>query len=245
MSDRDSILAEQEVDDEIRREQLLTIWRTYGKFIIGGAVAVVLIVAGNQYFTYQQESAERANSARLAAAIDSAFGENINLIQTLTEALPELDDGYNAIARLKIASAQVETRDFRSAIATYDALAADSSVDESLSSLARLIAAMVTSSEIGDLEDARARFSVLAVEDGIWYFTALEQLALIDLELGDNVSAIASFDQLISNRESPATIRSRATQLRSLVADDAAPLADPAQTIETEIPTDSPEKASE
>ncbi len=224
MSDRDSILAEQEVDDEIRREQLLTIWRTYGKFIIGGAVAVVLIVAGNQYFTYQQESAERANSARLAAAIDSAFGENINLIQTLTEALPELDDGYNAIARLKIAAAQVQARDFSNAISTYDSLASDGSADESLTSLASLLAAMVTSSELGDIEDARARFSVLAVEGGVWYFTALEQLALIDLELGDDVSAIASFDQLISNLETPATIRSRATQLRDLIAVDEAPL---------------------
>ena len=41
-----------EIDEELRQERFERLWKRYGKFIIGAAVAVVLIVGGYKFWEY-------------------------------------------------------------------------------------------------------------------------------------------------------------------------------------------------
>jgi hypothetical protein len=234
VSDRDTILAEQEVDDELRRERLNAIWTAYGKYIIGLAILVVVIVAGQELYTWQKENAERENSSLYAAAIEKGQTGNLSLIASLEETLPNLDDGYAALAGMQAAAAKAKERDFDGAIASYDAIANTSS-DSALADLANLLSAMLIANEKGDLDTARSRFSVLAVKDQAYYYTALEQLALIDLQQGNETSAIETLQILIEDLDTPPSIKERANQLNTLLSANSVP-----ETIEanTEAPTD-------
>jgi hypothetical protein len=215
VSDRDTILAEQEVDDELRKERLNAIWTAYGKYIIGLAVLVVLIVAGQELYTWQKENTERENSSRYAAAIEKGQTGNLSLIASLEETLPNLDDGYAALAGMQAAAAKVKERDFDGAIASYDAIANTSS-DEALADLANLLSAMLMANEKGDLDTARSRFSVLAVKGQAYYYTSLEQLALIDLQQGNETSSVETLQILIDDIDTPPSIKERANQLNAL-----------------------------
>ena len=85
-----------EVDEEVRREQLLKLWRRYSKHVIAAALVVVVIVLGVLGWQKWQEQrrVERANayiaagSLPPAQAVD-AFGAMVG------------EDGYGILARLR------------------------------------------------------------------------------------------------------------------------------------------------
>jgi hypothetical protein len=41
-----------EVDEDVRKDQALRAWSTYGRFVIGTVVAVILVTAGFQFWEY-------------------------------------------------------------------------------------------------------------------------------------------------------------------------------------------------
>jgi hypothetical protein len=215
-------LAEQEVDDELRRERLNAIWTAYGKYIIGLAVLVVVLVAGNEAYTWQKENTERENSSRYAAAIEKGVNGNLSLIAAVEEALPTLDEGYATLAGMQAAAAKVKERDFDGAIASYNQIASTAD-DKALADLAGLLSAMLIANEKGDLDTARSKLSILAVKGEPYYYSALEQLALIDIQQANEASAVQTLAILSSDIETPLSIKERANQLQTLLtADDTA-----------------------
>jgi hypothetical protein len=60
-----------DVDEMMRQERLMTIWRTYGNYIIGGLLAIILAVAVQQAYRYTQDSRAQALTGVLLAGLDS------------------------------------------------------------------------------------------------------------------------------------------------------------------------------
>lgn len=217
VSDINSDLIAQEVDDEVRRERMNQLWSAYGKYLIGLAVGIVLLVGGREGYTSYVQSQEEASSTAFEAAVIASSEDSANAVEIWKKALPELNGGYATLGQMRLAAAASANGDVAGAIASYDAIAADSSADPSLRSMAQLFAGMLVSREGSDLDAARARLSVVAIKGEPWYFSALEQLALVDIKKGDKEAALAGFSQLVSDAETPAGIRTRATQLKSAI----------------------------
>lgn len=217
MSDLNSDLLTQEVDDEVRRERMLNLWKAYGKYVIGGAVAIVAIVAGNEGYKAYVTSVEQKNSSAFEAAVDAAGADGADAVTVWEQAVPGLSAGYGALAQLRLASAAIDAGDLQRALATYEALAADSTADEALQQFAMLQAGMLLAGKMNDLDGARAHLSTIAQKGNTWYFSAQEQLALIDLQQGALGDALGKFALLADDAETPQSIRSRATQFRSFI----------------------------
>lgn len=215
MSDINSDLITQEVDDEVRRERMRQLWGAYGKYLIGLAIGIVLLVGGREGYTAFVQSREEASSAAFEAASKAAASDTANAAQVWQGTLNGLDGGYKALARLRLAAAAAANGNTADAVAAYDEIAADGASDESLRSLAQLFAGMLIARDGQDLDDARARLSVVAISGEPWYYSALEQLALVDLMKGDKNVALQGFNQLVSDAQTPAGIRGRATQLKA------------------------------
>lgn len=215
MSDINSDLIAQEVDDEVRRERMNQLWNAYGKYLIGLAVGIVLLVGGVKAYESYVKSREEAGSAAFEAASVASADDSANAVEIWRNALPELKDGYATLGRMHLAAAASANGDVASAIASYDAIAADANTDPSLSSMAQLFAGMLISRDGTDLDAARARLSVVAIKGEPWYFSALEQLAVVDIKKGDKEAALAGFSQLVGDVETPPGIRARANQLKS------------------------------
>ena len=222
MSDQQSDLIFQEVDEDLRRERVNALWRAYGKYVIALAVGIVIIVAGRQLWDGYREQVEGERSAAFEAGLRAAAETPDAAVTLWRDALPGLKGGYATLARFQLAAAELKAGDIDAAIASYDAIAADSGAEESLRAYARLLAAMVVAGDKQDLPAARGRFATLAVEGRTWYYTALEQLALIDLQEGDTAAALERFETLAANPETPGSLRTRASQFRDFLT---APLA--------------------
>lgn len=215
MSDLQSDLVTQEVDEEVRRERMRQLWNAYGRYLIGLAVGIVILVGGREAYTAYVKSSEEASSAAFEAAAEKAVNDTANAAQIWQEAAGSLEGGYGALAQLRLAASADANGDTAAALAAYDAVAADPNTDESLKGLAQLFAGMLMSRDGDDLAGARARLSVVAIQGNPWYYSALEQLALVDIKLGDKEAALQGFTQLSDGLQTPQSIRARAGQLKA------------------------------
>ena len=57
-----------EIDEDLRREKALKLWKRFGPFVIGAAVLVVVAVAADVGWTAWQESRRNAQAESFAAA---------------------------------------------------------------------------------------------------------------------------------------------------------------------------------
>jgi len=217
VSDTNPDLAAQEVDDELRRDQLNAMWKAYGRYIIGGAVGIVLAVGGTQLYKYQVRSGQEVNSARFASAATLADEANADAVAIWSNAVSGLETGYSALAQLNAAAAQAKAGNVQGAVDAYDALAASTKGDLLLREYAQLMAALLVVDQFGDWDAARGRFSALAAPGQPWYFSASEQLAFIDLKQGDLASAYDRFAALADNSGAPQSVGTRARQFRDML----------------------------
>ncbi len=217
MSDINSDLVTQEVDDEIRREKLQNFWRDFGKYIIAGAVGIVLVVAGREVYNWRVSTVETANSEAFEEAAKQSLEQEQEAPAIWRAALSEMGSGYGALADLRLAAAEAEQGNIEAALAAYDALAANSSADQMLRDLATLQGAMLMADKEGRLDEAKARLSTIATGASAWYFSAQEQLALIDMQQGNMDAALVIFNQLSADANTPQSIRERASSLRDIV----------------------------
>ena len=237
VSDTNPDLIAQEVDDEVRRERMNQLWSAYGKYLIGLAVGIVLLVGGREAYTSYVKSLEEASSAAFETANLASVADSANAVEIWQNALPELQAGYATLGRMRLAAAASANGDVASAITSYDEIAADSGADESLRSMAQLFAGMLVSREGADLDDARARLSLVAIKGEPWYFSGLEQLALVDLKRGDKEAALAGYNLLANDTETPQAILARVTQLKLALEKELG--IDPLSGLDADAATDS------
>lgn len=217
MSDINSDLVAQEVDDEVRRERMHLLWKAYGKYVIGAAIGVVLVVAGREIYNWRVNSVESAHSVAFEAALEASNAGGVDAVTIWRDALPELGDSYGALARLRIAAAMIEKGDIDGALATFDALSTETDADVAIRELATLKAGMLLAGQKRDLNAAKSKLSTIAIKGKTWYFSAEEQLALIDLQQGETDAALMKFTRLADDAETPQSIKARATQFRNFI----------------------------
>lgn len=217
MSDNNPDLAAQEVDEELRRDQLNALWKAYGKYIIGGAAGIILAVAGNEIYTSQVKSGQEANSVTFEAAQEAGSVDGADAAAIWQAAIPELSGGYTTLAALRAAQAETKAGNIDAAIAAYDGVANSGEGDTVLVDFAKLMAGLLVAEHKGDLDGARSRLSVIAQKGMPWYYSAFEQIAFIDMKQGRSDEALAKFLRLAGDSETPQSISARAAQFRDLL----------------------------
>lgn len=217
MADNNPDLEAQAVDEALRRDQMNALWKAYGKYVIGGAVGIVLAVGGSQLYEYQVHSTQETNSAIFSDAEKEALVEGADTVEIWQQTADKIKDGYVALADLRLAAEYAKAGNVEAALKTYDVLAADGASDKILRDYAQLLAALLVLDKKSDFVDARRRFSVLAVKGEPWYFSATEQLAFIDMKQGALDLALAQFSVLADDGDTPQTIAARARQFRDML----------------------------
>lgn len=218
MSDTNPDLAAQEVDEELRRDQLRALWQAYGKFIIGGAVGIVLAVGGYQLSEYLTRSGQEEASGIFAQAVaESSDQAGTEAASVWANSAANLEGGYAALASIRAAQALAADGMAAEAVTAYDAVASNSGYDKVLRDYAALMAALIVVDTSDDYAEARGRFVTLSVDDSPWKYSAKEQLAYIDLKEGRLEDALTHFSVLASDNAVPQTIAVRAQQFRDMI----------------------------
>jgi hypothetical protein len=205
-----------EVDEDVRRDQLKKLWDQYSIYIVAGAFLIIAAVGGWRGYQYLE--------AKKAAEAGAAFDKAVELSEANkhSEAEAAFNDlaakapsGYRLLARLR-AAAEVAARDPQGAAKMYDDIAADRSVGTPDQDLAKVRAA-------GLLLDSATypamltRLEAAAAPEATFRHTARELLALSAWRVNDATAARKWLDLIAGDGETPPSLRSRAEALQALL----------------------------
>jgi len=208
-----------EVDEDVRKEKSLALWKAYGKYVIAGAVVIVLATAsyvGWQNYT-QNQSAEQG--ARFEAAVAMVADSKLAGAATEFSALAKDGNaGYKPLSLLREAAALTEAGKGAEALDVYTALGEDSSVDEEFSSLAHLLAGYYLLDN-GTTDEVRSRVEGISGAGSIWSASASELVGLSYLKDGNTAKAREVLTALQDDATAPADVKGRVSQLLAAIGD--------------------------
>lgn len=205
-----------EVDEEVRRDQLKKLWDQYSIYIIAGAFLIIAGVGGWRGYQYLE--------AQKAAEAGAAFDKAVELSEQNKHAEAEaaFNDlaakapwGYRMLARMR-AAAEVATRDPQAAAKMYDEIAADRSVGAEQQDLAKVRAAGLLL-EKSTYPNMLARLEASAAPGATFRHTARELLALSAWRANDAAAARKWLDLIAGDGETPPSLRSRAEALQAML----------------------------
>src|SRR4051794_23853347 len=131
-----------EIDEELRRDNLLKLWKQYGRYVIAAVVLVVVAVGGIAAWRDHQASERRAQSARYSNALALAReGKDADAAKAFT-AIGNEGGGYGVLSAFQEAELLAKSGDRKGAAAVYDRIAASSSYDAEFRDMATLLSVM-------------------------------------------------------------------------------------------------------
>lgn len=203
----------QEIDEELRRENFAKLWQRYGVYLVGLAVVVVVAVAAVVGWRAYQQRLHEAEGERYALALDLARqGKDKEATEVFAEVSRQARGGHAMLARFEEAALKSKGGDTKGALALYDALSTDSSVDPAYRDLARLMAAQ-DELKGGDPRAVITRVAPLTSTSNPWHPTALELTALAQLKAGDPAAARATYQRIADDLQAPQGLRARAAEI--------------------------------
>lgn len=219
-----------EVDEELRRDELARLWKRWGRVLI--AVIVVGLIALAAFLWWRDHQAKEAGleGQKLTAAIDQlSSGRTEQALPALRELSKSSRSGYRAAAQLALGAIESQKKDPKAAIAAFAAVAKDEKVGQAFRDLALI---RQTTMEFDTLppDQVIARMQPLAKKGSPWYGSAGELVAVAQLKAGRPTEAGATFAALTADPTVPASIRSRAAQMASVLGVDTNPAALPSLT---------------
>jgi hypothetical protein len=207
----------QEVDEEVRREQLKKLWDRYGIYALIAAFLVVAgIAAWRGYAWFEAKKAAEAGAAFEAASTLAETGKHSDAEAAFAKVAADGTSGYRNLARMREA-AELAQVDPKAAIAAYDKIAADGAVGAVLQDLAALRAGAILV-DTASFDEAQRRLEPLTANDRTFRHTARELLVLAAWRAGDTAAAKRWFDMMAADALTPAATRSRVEMLMALGA---------------------------
>lgn len=235
-----------EVEEDLRRERFQKLWDAYGLYVVGVAVAIVVVTAGVIGWRAWEKSRNEATSTAYNDMIKATSGTDMSdadVAKTFAAFADKNSGGYAYLARLREAAALLTSGDKAGAAKAYDAIADDASAPEMISGLARIKSAMIAVDTAG-YDDMNARLADLVTDTSPWRANAHEILALAAFKAKKYVEANAHAQAVIDNQEASPGLRDRAHVLQAVVAPNLPSLADTIKIVPATAPA-TPEDTSQ
>lgn len=206
-----------EVNEEIRQDRARALWDRFGPWALAIAVLVVLGTALFVAWEYWVESrANRSGDAFSQALSLANEGRNDEALGALQDLEVEGYGAYPLLARMRAATVLAAKGDAAGAVASFDQVAADTSIPGALRDMARLRAALILV-DSGTYADVSARAETLTGDTNPLRHSAREALGLSAWKEGRSADALTLFEQIIADPETPRNARERATMLAELI----------------------------
>lgn len=212
-----------EIDEELRSDRVRKAWKQFGPYVIGAAVAIVLIVAAKEGWDWWQNSNSARSSDQFYAALELADGADLPAAQkALDEVIAAGHGGYPALARFREAALLAKDGKTTEAIAAYDALATSQS-NIHLREIALVLGANLLV-DSGDVSQVTQRVAGIVDSASTMRNAAREAVGLVKYKAGDLEGARQSFEDVVNDPLAGQDTRRRLNiYLGQLVAEGVAP----------------------
>lgn len=201
-----------EVDEEVRQDRYIKIWKRYGIYVSALVVTIILITVGVVVWRDIERSALESSSEVLISAIESSSDRQNEALEQFKIIGDEGNEGYRLLAKLREGAILSKMGDISGAVLVYDSIALDNSQDIIYRDLASVLAVShgMSIMSLGEVED---RLASIIVEINPWRYSARELLATAIMLSGDKKRAIKEFKPLVDDTKAPAGVRARAAEM--------------------------------
>ncbi|MES1990153.1 MAG: tetratricopeptide repeat protein [Pseudomonadota bacterium] len=230
-----------EIEQDLRREQANKLWAKYGIYLVGFAVAIIVIAAAViGWRAWQNSKAEAASDAYATVIAATAKQKPEEAAAALAAFAETTTNGYAALARFQQAGFLLKAGDKQGAVAALDKIVADTSVSAVFQGMARVKVGLLVV-DTASYDDMRGRLAMLDDDSNGWRNNARELLGLSAYKAGKYAEAQTAFAAIISDPSSSVGLRDRAHVMQALIAPHVPlPVVTPAvPAANTETPTTS------
>ena len=205
-----------EIDEEVRRDQLKKLWDKYSIYLVAGAILIIASVGGWRGYEYlEAKKAAEAGAAFDKASELSEANKHAEAEAAFTSLAASAPSGYRVLARLR-AAAELAGRDAPGAAKLYDDISADRSVGAPERELAKVRAAGLLL-DTSTYPNMLTRLETATAAGATFRHTARELLALSAWRANDTTAARQWLDMIANDGDTPPSLRSRAEALQALL----------------------------
>lgn len=201
-----------EVDEAVRQERLLTLWKRYGAFIVAAVVLLLVAVGGWKAYEAWQESNRREAADAYAAAMRQAGNDPVAALTALENQASPGEEGYGLLAALQAARLRAAAGDVEGAVADWEEIRDSADLPRVYRDIAGLLIVQHRFKD-ASAEQLEADLAPLLDPASPVRPMALELAALLALREGDQAGARSRLTELTDDATTPLALRQRATQL--------------------------------
>jgi hypothetical protein len=202
-----------EVEEDLRAERMKRLLARYGGLLVGVMLLVVAGVAGLQGWRWWQGRAASQVAETYLAVNKTAAEPGADAkaaADRFATIAAEAPAGYRTLARLRAAALKAEAGDNAGALAQWEEVARDGSIDPLYRDLATVMWGL-HSLQDGDPAAIESRLAPLA--DGPWHGSVQEVRALAAMKRGATDEARQMLTALAADTAAPQGVRDRAGRL--------------------------------
>lgn len=210
-----------EVDEELRRDELQSLWQRFGRLAVAVVVLVLAAWGGWLYWQDRETKAAGIEGEQLSQALDDLQGGNPAAAEVKLAILTgSKQAGYRASAKMAQAGVAIGKDDLAGAAKIFAEVSADTRIAKPWRDLALI---RQTSAEFDTIkpEAVVARMKPLAAKGNPWFGSAGEMVAAAYLKMGKPELAGKIYADIAKDETVPETIRSRAVQMAGSLGVDA------------------------
>jgi len=207
VSDTDSFL--QEVSEELRRDKLYRNIRKYGWI----AIVLVFIIVGAATYREYMKSQAKTEAELFGTSIIDALNQ-INSADRISKLQEIIAPGHNskAIVAMLLSAEAIGNEPTTLEMNGLKDVAESLSIDAHYRDLLNF-KILLGSAEIMNVEERVKAYDTLSEPGNPYRLLAEEQMALIELELGNTDNAVKKISQILLDAELTSGLRNRATQM--------------------------------
>ena len=131
-----------EVSEDLRKDQILQIWRKYSKIIIFFIALMILSISGFQGYKIWNKKQLNTKSEYFFNAVKKIDNKKFNESIKLFLNSPSKDDGYSMLSKFGLAESNYKKNDIEKMILNYKAIYTDTNIDDYYQYLARFLSVM-------------------------------------------------------------------------------------------------------
>ena len=206
-----------EIDEDLRQQKYANLWKKYGKFVIAGAVVLIIGVASIQGWEAYNLNRKITDSNLLMSALKSIDQANpTNAIALLDNLTKDGSIGYSILAKFNQAAILTKSGKYHKAIENYLSISEDMRIEQNLRDLA-LIRSGYLSLEHTSSDKPLEKLSSIINMENAWRHSAKELSALFSYKSGDSVRAHQLYKELADDTTAPTGMRSRAAEMAAIL----------------------------
>ena len=200
---------ENEIDEELRRKQLKSLWDRYGLYLISIIAIIILSFGGYEFSNYLARNSSESASNIYQKALEANSGDREEEAKKIFDSLVNEKNGYSGLSLFNLANISYENGQVDDALNYLVQASENNKLSKKIRDFAvlRLGYIMLENHDISLIEE---NLSLLIESTGPFSFYAKEIVALSYFRDNNYFESSKKFNEIANDASSPKSVASRA-----------------------------------